>query len=78
MAGAEADLTHIEEAKAAVPSTPVLANTGCRIETIAHTLVVADGVIVGTGLKQDGYTWNPVDPDRVRRFMANAREARGE
>jgi len=77
MAGAEADLTHIEEAKAAVPATPVLANTGVRVETVARTLTVADGVIVGTGLKQDGYTWNPVDPDRVRRFMANAREARG-
>jgi membrane complex biogenesis BtpA family protein len=78
MAGAEADLAHIEEAKAAVPATPVLANTGCRVETVAQTLTVADGVIVGTGLKHDGYTWNPVDPDRVRRFMANAREARGE
>ena len=77
MAGAEADLSHIEEAKRAVPATPVLANTGVRIETVARTLAVADGVIVGTGLKQDGYTWNPVDPDRVRRFMANAREARG-
>lgn len=77
MAGAEADLSHIEEAKSAVPSTPVLANTGCKIETVAQTLSIADGVIVGTGLKQDGYTWNPVDPDRVRRFMANAREARG-
>jgi membrane complex biogenesis BtpA family protein len=76
MAGAEADLAHIEEAKAAVPATPVLANTGVRIETVGRTLAVADGVIVGTGLKRDGYTWNPVDPDRVRRFMANAREAR--
>lgn len=77
MAGAEADLTHIEEAREAVPTTPVLANTGVRIETVARTLAIADGVIVGTGLKHDGYTWNPVDPDRVRRFMANAREARG-
>jgi membrane complex biogenesis BtpA family protein len=78
MAGAEADLDHIQEAKAAVPNTPVLANTGCRIETVAQTLAVADGVIVGSGLKLDGYTWNPVDPDRVRRFMENAREARGD
>jgi membrane complex biogenesis BtpA family protein len=77
MAGAEADLAHIEEARAAVPGTPVLANTGVRIETVARTLAAAAGVIVGTGLKYDGYTWNPVDPDRVRRFMAAAREARG-
>jgi membrane complex biogenesis BtpA family protein len=78
MAGAAADLVHIREAKAAVPGTPVLANTGVRIETVAETLGVADGVIVGTGLKRDGDTWNPVDPERVRRFMATASAARGE
>lgn len=76
MAGAEADLDHIREAKAAVPATPVLANTGVKIETVGETLAVADGVIVGTGLKRDGYTWNPVDPDRVRRFMDEVRRAR--
>lgn len=76
MAGAEADLDHIREAKAAVPTTPVLANTGVKIETVRETLAVADGVIVGTGLKRDGYTWNPVDPDRVRRFMDEVRRAR--
>ncbi len=76
MAGASADLGHISEAKAAVPNTPVLANTGVKIETVRQTLSVADGVIVGTGLKQDGYTWNPVDPERVKRFMAEVRIAR--
>lgn len=78
MAGAEADLSHITQARDAVPGTPVLANTGVRVETVAATLAAADGVIVGTGLKRDGSTWNPVDPDRVRRFMAHARSARGE
>ncbi len=76
MAGASADLTHITEAKAAVPQTPVLANTGVKIETVRETLAVADGVIVGSGLKRDGYTWNPVDPERVRRFMDEVRVAR--
>lgn len=76
MAGAEANLDHIREAKAAVPTTPVLANTGVKIETVRAALAVADGVIVGTGLKRDGYTWNPVDPERVRRFMSEVRAAR--
>lgn len=76
MAGASADLTHISEAKAAVPQTPVFANTGVKIETVRETLAVADGVIVGSGLKRDGYTWNPVDPERVRRFMDEVRVAR--
>jgi membrane complex biogenesis BtpA family protein len=76
MAGAEADLSHIQEAKEAIPATPVLANTGVKIETVRATLAVADGVIVGTGLKCDGYTWNPVDPERVQHFMEEVRIAR--
>jgi uncharacterized protein len=76
MAGAEANLDHIREAKVAVPNTPVLANTGVKVETVRETLAVADGVIVGTGLKQDGYTWNPVDAERVLRFMDEVHVAR--
>jgi predicted TIM-barrel enzyme len=37
-----------------------------------------DGVIVGMSLKIDGYTWNPVAPDRAARFMDCARELRGK
>jgi len=76
MAGAEANLDHIREAKVSVPNTPVLANTGVKVETVRETLAVADGVIVGTGLKHEGYTWNPVDAERVRLFMDEVRAAR--
>jgi uncharacterized protein len=31
---------------------------------------------VGTSLKVDGITWNPVDPDRAKRFVETAREVR--
>jgi hypothetical protein len=37
---------------------------------------VADGVIIGTHLKVDGDTWNPVDPERVKRFMESVQKAR--
>ena len=40
-------------------------NTGARADNVERYLEVADGVIVGSGLKVDGHTWNPVDPDRV-------------
>jgi predicted TIM-barrel enzyme len=33
-------------------------------------------VIVGTSLKVDGVTWNPVDPARARSFVQQAREVR--
>ena len=37
---------------------------------------IADGVIVGTSLKVDGVTWNPVDPERARRLVDAAGQAR--
>jgi membrane complex biogenesis BtpA family protein len=79
MAGAEPELAYVREAKEAVGETvPVLLNTGAKIENIHQFLSVADGVIVGSSLKVDGYTWNPVDPARVKAFMAKVREVRKE
>jgi predicted TIM-barrel enzyme len=64
----------VREAKEAVgEAVPVLVNTGAKATNIAAFLEVADGAIVGSDLKRDGYTWNPVDPERVRRFMEAAR-----
>ena len=77
MAGAEPDLSVVREAKEAVAGqVPVFMNTGARADNIARFLEVADGVIVGSGLKVDGQTWNPVDPARVSAFMTAVREAR--
>jgi membrane complex biogenesis BtpA family protein len=77
MAGAEPDLSTLREAKEAIDGRiPVLMNTGARADNIGRFLEVADGVIVGSGLKVDGQTWNPVDPARVTAFMAAVREAR--
>jgi hypothetical protein len=74
MAGAEPDLALLREAREAVdPAIPVLVNTGTKAGNIAAFLEVADGCIVGSDLKVDGYTWNPVEPARVRRFLEAAR-----
>lgn len=78
MAGAEPDMSLVHEAKEAVEGqVPVLVNTGTNAHNIAAFLAASDGAIVGSSLKVDGYTWNPVDPARVKAFMAAAREARG-
>ncbi len=66
-------ISDIEEVKKALPDTPVFANTGIKIETVERVLNIADGVIVGSSLKYDGKTWNPVDPERAQRFMERAR-----
>jgi membrane complex biogenesis BtpA family protein len=77
MAGAEPDLSWLYAAKQAVgDDVPVLLNTGARADNIAQFLTVADGVIVGSALKVDGYTWNPVDPARVRAFIEAVRAIR--
>ena len=44
--------------------------------TVAEVLRIADGCIVGSSLKVDGDTWNPVDPDRAQDFMDRVRAAR--
>lgn len=78
LAGAAPDYSWIKEAKEAVgQEMPVLLNTGARPDNIARYFEVADGVIVGSWLKLDGRTWNPVDPARVRTFMDAVRAARG-
>ena len=76
MAGAEPDLAVLEEVKKLAGEVPVLLNTGARPDNIAAYLRVVDGVVVGSSLKVDGYTWNRVDPARVRAFMERVCEVR--
>ncbi len=77
-AGMEPQLDVLMQVKAAVgDAVPVLLNTGGKAENIQRYLTVADGVIVGSSLKVDGYTWNPVDARRVQAFMQAVDEARG-
>lgn len=74
MAGAEPGRAVLEEVRSSVPSEiPVLLNTGARAATIADYLRIADGCIVGSDLKVDGYTWNPVERERAMRFVDAAR-----
>jgi uncharacterized protein len=76
MAGASANPEFIREAKEAAPAIPVLANTGVSESNIDTLLSSADGAIVGTSFKVDGYIWNPVDPERAQRLMEKARAIR--
>lgn len=74
MAGAEPELDVLREAKDAVNgAVPVLVNTGAKSTNVRDFLAVADGTIVGSDLKADGDTWNPVEQARVTRFLEAAR-----
>ncbi|MGF1624346.1 MAG: BtpA/SgcQ family protein [Alphaproteobacteria bacterium] len=76
MTGQGVDSSELAAVKEALPDTPVFANTGVRAETVGDILKVADGCVVGTALKVGGDTWNPVDRERVARFMDVVGKAR--
>ena len=69
LTGQPVDQSELKQVKAAVPDRPVLANTGVNLDNVAAILEVADGCVIGTHFKVGGDTWNPVDGDRVKRFM---------
>ena len=74
MAGSQPDVETVSSIREAVPEdVPVLLNTGAKKETISSFLEYADGSIVGSSLKVDGYTWNSVDPERAHAFVSAAR-----
>lgn len=54
---------------------PVLANTGFKASNAKEILQYADGAIVGSSLKVDGITWNPVEEARVKELMRAVAEA---
>ena len=74
MAGSEPDIAALREAREAVDSGGARPRQHRR-QVDEHRGVPRgrDGCIVGSDLKVDGYTWNPVDPERVRRFVKAAR-----
>jgi predicted TIM-barrel enzyme len=74
MAGSEPDVSTLQSVREVVPrDVKVFLNTGAKSTTISKYLAHADGCIVGSDLKRDGYTWNEVEFDRAKRFVEAAR-----
>ncbi len=48
---------------------PVILGSGISGENVGEFLNDADGLIIGSSFKVDGYWFNTVDPARVERFM---------
>jgi len=68
-------LSTVQDVGDAVPSTPLYVGSGASALNVAQFLTVADGVIVGTALKEGAVTTNPVDEERAGAFVAAARKA---
>ena len=77
-AGSETSAQTLKLVKAAVPDTPIFANTGVRQENVEAQLSVADGAIIGTAFKKSGNTWNSIETNRVKALMHKVKEFRGK
>ncbi|NLE59812.1 MAG: BtpA/SgcQ family protein [Planctomycetes bacterium] len=71
--GKPTDPTDLAAVRAAVPDRPIYVGSGATPETVAELLVAADGVIVGTAIKQGGVTTAPVDSARAAALVKAAR-----
>lgn len=73
MTGDAPDLEKVRQARALAGDCPMLLGSGTTEQNIAAFMDIADGVIVGSSIKVAGEIANPVDPERVRRFVCAAR-----
>ena len=73
MTGDAPDLEKVRQAKALAGDCPVLIGSGATEANAGAFLSVADGLIVGTSIKEQGVCENPVDLERVRGLVRAAR-----
>lgn len=67
--GSPTDTVSIAAVRQALPSTPILIGSGASLDTIKAQLEHADGVIIGTAIKENGDVHAAVEIDRVRAFV---------
>jgi len=72
MTGDAPDLAKVREARRLAVDTPLLLGSGTDERNIGAFMEVADGVIVGSSIKEHGEIASPVDVERVRRFVRAA------
>lgn len=66
--GDSASMDEIDEIAGAT-HLPLLVGSGVTADNIVQILSRTNGVIVASSLKKGGVWWNPVEPERVRRFV---------
>lgn len=66
--GQTASLEELAQVKAAV-DIPVLIGSGVTLDNVADYLAIADALIIGSYFKSNGHWTQPVDSERVQRFM---------
>ena len=46
------------------------------VDNVVRQLSIADGAVIGTAFKKDGYIWNAVETERVKAIMDQVRSIR--
>lgn len=67
--GISTDLEKIKTFRKILGDFPLVVGAGMTAETAREQLAYADGAIVGSYFKEEGYTEYPVDETRVKKFM---------
>lgn len=75
--GAEVDPELLAAVRDAVPGTPIYVASGARPEALGPLAALADGIIVGSALREDGKAGGPIDPGAAERFATRFRQAFG-
>jgi uncharacterized protein len=60
---------HLRKVRRAAGNVPVFVASGVNEHNVSQALQLADGVIVGTSIKEGGITTNPIDPARLAGLM---------
>lgn len=71
--GAAVNTKELEEVKKIV-DVPLFVGSGVNIKNVSKLLSRSDGVIIGTYLKEEGKTINPVSEKRVRKLIKKVRK----
>ncbi len=72
-AGLPPEEAHFVSIKKQFPDIPLILGSGANKNNIKELIKYADGVIVGTSIKRDGYLYNEVDYDRAKAFIEAAK-----
>lgn len=76
--GIAPDYERIQIIKNAIPTAPILIGSGMTASNLDKYIEFVDGFIIGTWFKKDEITTNPVERDKVGRFMKKIQKLRVE
>ena len=67
--GAPIQLDHLTLLRRAFPDAALIAGSGVNQDNVETIAPMADAAIVGTGIKRDGVTTNPVNPSQAEHLV---------